>query len=81
MPYCTYTKLNLYLDLLPVIGFLESLKHKEADYTISANKFWVDFCEDALKGNFSKHNIITENFGKNILGLWLFLNFGYTKVS
>ena len=32
-------------------SFLESLHHKEADFTTSAKKFFVDFCTDALKGN------------------------------
>ena len=45
MPYLTFTILNLYLDLLPVIGFhssLESLKQKQAECTT--------FSQTPLKG-------------------------------
>ena len=58
MPYFTYTRLNLYLNLLQVIGFWlfialwRRLEQKEADCVMYEKKFCFDFCIDVLKKNF-----------------------------
>ena len=57
LPYFTYTRLNTYLDLLPVSGFQNCIAlwkacNKSKQIAKILQKIYTDFCTGAFKGNF-----------------------------